>query len=160
MKIKHFLLIMTCLATVGCSSNRAAVITTPPSQDSGARTQIAEAAASTSDSLRTLAAVEQAASTHQHDAPAPNLSSYGLDALVSVDWSGPVEPLVRKIAEASDYKVSVLGHEPATPIMVLIQAQERPIGEVLRDAGYQCKERANIVVYPKTHVIELRYTRT
>jgi len=77
--------------------------------------------------------------------------------LVPIDWAGPIEPLVARLARASGYRLRLLGVRPAVPIMVTITTKNTPMGDVLRNAGYQANERATIIVFPARHTIELRY---
>ncbi len=134
---------------------------TPPPHKTydGASASLAEASYSVSRSLVNLSEIAQAGH------PVPDLSSsssppiYGMTALTSIDWSGPVEPLVRQIARASNYRVRVLGRPPAIPVLVSIYDKNRMISDVLRDVGFQCGRRATLVVYPDERVIELRYAQ-
>lgn len=80
----------------------------------------------------------------------------GLDRLVSINWNGPLEPLVRRIAEDADYAFEVVGRRPATPISVsIVNNNPLPLGYVLRDAGYQAGDRAGVVL--RSESIEIRY---
>ena len=79
--------------------------------------------------------------------------------LTSIDWSGPVEPLINQIARAANYRVRVLGVPPAIPVLVTLYDKNRMLADVLRDVGYQCGRRATVVVYPESRVIELRYAK-
>lgn len=132
---------------------------TPPPHKTfdSASASLAEASYSVSRSLVSLSEIAQAGH------PIPDLSSstsvpiHGMTALTSVDWSGPVEPLVKQIAKASNFRVRILGRPPAIPILVSIYDKNRMISDVLRDVGFQCGRRASIIVYPEERVIELRY---
>ncbi len=122
-------------------------------------TSLAEASYSVSKSLVDLAETAQAAHPLPDVPPAPSPGSYGMGGLTSVDWSGPVQPLVEQIAKASDYRVRVLGTAPGIPVIVTIYAKNAMLGDVLRDVGYQCGRRASVTVYPASRVIELRYAK-
>ena len=122
-----------------------------------AEIKIAEAATAVSHAMTTMAEVEQAASAKPDLATPPKPSSYGMGNLASIDWNGPIEPLVKVLAKATKYSFKAYGQEPAIPIMVTIYASNQPIGSILRDAGLQTGSRANIIVYPATKTIELRY---
>lgn len=120
---------------------------------------LAEASYSVSRSIVDLAEVAEAAHPLPDLAPPPSPASYGMGGLTSVDWSGPIEPLLQQIAKASDYRVRVLGTSPAIPVLVTINSKNVMLGDVLRDAGYQCGRRAAVVVFPESRVIELRYAK-
>ncbi len=132
------------------TSNNAAGVDT-------AEVQLAEAADSVSHSLTQLKAIQQAATPPKQAIAPPNPSSYGMGKQVSVDWYGPVGPLTEKIAALTHYNLRVLGTPPSIPIVVTVNAKNIPIGQVLQNVGYQCGKRADIVVYPSSRVIELRY---
>ncbi|MCW5589616.1 MAG: type IVB secretion system lipoprotein DotD [Legionellales bacterium] len=147
-----------CMAFVlniaGCAS-----VPPPPQQGTDpAAIKLAEAASNVSHSLVDLAAIEQAANPQARLKPPPNPSSYGMGDLTSIDWSGPIGPLVARIARATNYRLQILGTEPAIPIVVTIAAENTPLGDILSDAGYQAGSRADIAVFPSRRIIQLRYT--
>ncbi len=146
------------VTVAGCATNNKSADTSAVTNQS-ASIQLAEAAQSVSQSLQSLAAIEMANHPDANTQNFPNPASYGMDGLTSIDWSGPIEPIVKRIADATNYKFRVLGHAPAAPVLVNIAARNTPIGTVLRDIGLQCGQQADIVVYPKTRIIELRYKR-
>jgi defect-in-organelle-trafficking protein DotD len=144
--------IILCLLMSAC----APINTPPPSPTaSAAEASLAAAAASISHSLVDLAAAEQ--SVHGQTPPPPNPASYGMNMIASIDWSGPIESLVRRIANATHYQVKILGSRPAIPILVTVSKRGKMIGDILRDAGYQCGKRANVIVYPSLHEVDLHY---
>jgi len=125
-----------------------------------AEVKLNEAAASVSRSLAELAEIERA-SHPQAKLPSPmDPDMIGMGQLASIDWNGPIGPLVKKIAGATKYKLNVLGTPPGIPILVSIAVKDVPLADVLRNANFQCGNKANIVVYPASKIIELRYTRS
>jgi defect in organelle trafficking protein DotD len=82
----------------------------------------------------------------------------GMGGTADIDWTGPIEPLVTKLAEMTDYKLKILGNSPAIPIIVSISQSRAVIADILKNAGMQAGKRANIVVFPANRVIELRYS--
>jgi len=119
--------------------------------------ELKEAAASVNAHLTKLAAIENASTPEA----GPDLMTQpvipGLMRMGSIDWYGPVEPLINKIAAAGGFKVRVLGIEPAVPIIVAIDARDVPLATILRDASFQAAKKAKIVAYPESKTIELRY---
>src|SRR5579862_4004708 len=110
----------------------------PPTYDLGkARTSLAEASYSVSRSVVDLAETAQAAHPLPDLPPPPSPSSYGMGGMTSIDWSGPVEPLIRQIGRASDYRVRVLGTSPGIPVLVTVYQKNVMLGDILRDIGYQ-----------------------
>ena len=116
-----------------------------------------DAAAQISSSLNHLAALEQAR-TPKTKLPKPlNAKKVGMNQLASVDWTGPVEPLLKKLAFATHYKLKVLGNVPTVPILVSLNVTDVTMADVYRNIKFQTERFAHIVLYPKEHVIELRY---
>ncbi len=126
---------------------------------SKSESSLAEASYSVSHSIVDLAETAQAAHPLPNLAPPPNPASYGMAGLTTIDWSGPVEPLLRQIAIASNYRLRILGTPPAIPVIVTVYAKNVMLGDVLRDVGYQCGRRAAVVIYPDSRCIELRYAK-
>jgi defect-in-organelle-trafficking protein DotD len=151
----HRIYLTVCLILAGCAS--------PPANHNldPVTTSLAEASYSVSRSIVSLSETAQAA----HPLPAleapPSPASYGMANLTSIDWSGPVEPLVVQLAKAAatPYRVRILGTRPAIPVIVTLYDKNRMVADVLRDVGYQCGRRATLVVYPDSRVIELRYAK-
>lgn len=120
---------------------------------------LAEASYAVSRSMVDLAETAQAAHPLPDLAPPPSPATYGMGGLTSVDWSGPIEPLVRQIARAANYRVRVLGTCPAIPVLVTVYEKNAMLGDILRDVGYQGGRRAAVVVFPESRVIEIRYAK-
>lgn len=124
-----------------------------------AQISLAEASYSVSRSIVDLAETAEAAHPRPKLDPPPPPASYGMGGLTSVDWSGPVEPLVKQIAAASNYRLKILGTSPGIPIIVTIYAKNVMLGDVLRDVGYQCGRRATVIIYADSRTIELSYAK-
>jgi defect-in-organelle-trafficking protein DotD len=125
--------------------------------DHGAYVAMAESANSVSQSLTHLAQTEQAAHPPRSVSTPPRPASYGMGMKASINWNGPVQPVVSQLANAANYKLRVLGKAPAVPVIVSVSTKNASVGNILRDIGYQSKKRARIVVFPSQHTIELRY---
>lgn len=139
-------------------------ITTPetPPQEPPLKTQqhIEEAASSIDRSLVSLYEVERAkkpidSSIKAEPYPEPVYPS--LRRLFNVDWVGPVEPLLRDIAMLTDYRLKVLGDEPAIPIIVSVENDKITAHELLREIRAEVYLRADILIFPDSNVIELHY---
>lgn len=163
MKIKLYL--ATTIAVLGivagCASDDAKLSIVSGNDGSRiAEKKLTSAATSINQSLQELAGIERAVHP-QAKLPAPiDPDAIDMAQLSSIDWTGPIGPLVKKIAAASNYKVHTLGTPPAIPIIVAVSAKDIPLADILRDAGFQCGAKANIAVYPAHKIIELRYKKT
>lgn len=125
--------------------------------DAQAQAQIAEAATEIGHSMQELSAVQM--TVHP---PTPIGKRYdprviGMNKMASFDWTGPVEPALKSIAQATNYKLRVIGRPPIIPVFISVNANNVPIYDVLRDITYQVVMKADIALYPKSRIIELRY---
>jgi defect-in-organelle-trafficking protein DotD len=131
----------------------------PPPKIDAASASLSEASYSVSRSIVSLAETAQAAHPVPDLGPAPNPASYGMAGLTSVDWSGPIEPLVRQLAKAANYRVRILGKQPGIPVLVTVYDKEMMLADIFRDVGYQAGRRASVIIYPEERVVELRYAK-
>lgn len=164
MKLKYLLLFPVAALFIGCTTHKELVysyITTDsaPVQvgDINSQSQLAEAASSVGHSLQQISAIQKATHPGVKIAQPLNPDAIGMAQLTSLDWTGPIEPLVRKIAATSHYHVRILGKAPAIPVLVTINADNVPLADILRDVTYQVTKKADILIYPASRTIELRY---
>jgi len=149
-----------CQGLLGCSSalqknadqNAAKVAT-----NSNVEKELINAAKSIEASLALLARTQE-----ENNVPLLNTAPLitpegGMSGTADIDWTGPIEPLLRKLADMTDYKVKVLGNPPSIPIIVSISQDKTVIADILKNAGMQAGKRANIVVFPANRIIEVRY---
>ncbi len=109
-----------------------------------------------SAALQTLAAVEQ------HKTPLATVSSVSnvpkeLLRTISVEWTGPLEPIVKTVANRAGYRFSILGAKPPVPIVVQVRSVEKTVIDVLRDIGLQSGTRADVVVDADRKIVEINY---
>ncbi len=119
--------------------------------------QLMKSAMSVEDSIRTLAGTQDIFTKNAINTDILVTPQGGMGELASIDWSGPIEPLLEKIGLMTRYRVKVLGPIPPIPVIVSISCRERLIADILKDTGLQAGKRANLVVYPTSRIIELRY---
>lgn len=163
MKKRNCLLIFLAALLTGCVTTPPDTFKKPPmnAPSDDASMRLVEAASSVSHSLNELAEIEAAATPPGTTGkPLPDSESYALQQKAFVDWSGPVEPLIARVAKMSGFKLRVLGKEPAIPVLVSISAHNIPLASILRDAALQAGSKADIIVYSSSGVIELRYAKT
>ena len=165
-RFKPLVILLPILALAGCSDDQPNFVdlnlkyvttaNTPSNvADTSAQSQLARAAQSVDQSLQQMSAISLA--THPGiKMPTPTQPA-GMTKRTSIDWTGPIKPLLEKIAHQSGYTLHVLGNPPAIPVIVSINAKAQPIASILRNATYQAAMKARIAVFPKTKTIELRY---
>ncbi|MEW5424590.1 DotD/TraH family lipoprotein [Amorphus sp. 3PC139-8] len=124
--------------------------------------EIAEAAKKSAAASAAIAEVEVAASAPLAPAPAQMVPP-GVELpaevvqLVSVDWQGPIEPLLQSLADVAGYRLVVSGVRQPAPPTVSITRKEAPLWTVVRDAGTLVVDRGTVVLNPQRGTIELRY---
>lgn len=164
---KIALLLPIIFLTVSCSSGKKIVdlnlrylpTNEVPAQiiDEQSQAQIAEAATAIGHSLQELAAVQMTVHPPQNLQKPFNPQAIGMDKLASINWTGPVQPVLKKIAQATHYRFRIVGRKPNLPVLVSLNIHNRSLAEILRNITYQIVMKANIAVYPNSRVIELRY---
>lgn len=132
-------------------------LATDPSAHNTVEAQLAASAKSIERSLMVLASAQEA-----DDPPiittGPLITPEGgMGGTANIDWTGPIAPLLDRIAKMTDYRLKVLGNEPAIPIVITITGKRMILAEILQNASFQAAKRAHVLVYPTTRVIELRY---
>jgi defect-in-organelle-trafficking protein DotD len=150
---KQIIIFFFAVLLSGCVSE---YIPAPAPASDPAVTKLAEAADSVNHSLETLEGIRKA-EMPGYRKKLPNPYAYGLNGEASIDWTGPIGPLVKKIAAISGFRFTQLGSSPSIPIIVAIHKEDTPLGFTLRDADYQAGAKADIFVFPQKRVIELRY---
>ncbi len=158
-------LLAASLSLAGCASNVKRQVnlnlryvtanSVPATGDRAAQNQIAQAASSVDQSLSQLSAIQVA--THPGTKMNAPVSAAGMNRVVSLNWNGPVEPLLRQIGRRSNYSVNILGTPPAIPALVNVRARNQSLGAIVRNVSYQVSSKARVAVYPSKHLIELRY---
>lgn len=128
-----------------------------PSDD--ATIKLAEAADSISDSIIDLAKIEKVIFATQRNNILTIPNAYNLQARASVDWSGPIHELTERIAKAAQYKIRIIGREPAIPVLISLNVKDESLAAILRNIDYQAGTKAAIHVYPNSQVVELRYAK-
>jgi defect-in-organelle-trafficking protein DotD len=119
------------------------------------RRALIESSISVNQSLEKMAKVEATIHPPKSMASPKNIKS--LSQTVSIDWNGPIEPVLKQLAQTNHYRLKVLGNAPAIPILISLHADNDRFSEVIRNITYQSQKRATIQVYPKDKIIELRY---
>ncbi len=154
-----FSLCVCLLSTGGCgpihenfSDSHPQMVAAPDSVSA----MLANAADRASKSLEKLAAVEHARTPGAAIAPTGNAPTE-LRRAVTVNWVGPVEPIAKTMAERAGYNFMPVGSPPQTPVVVSIDAENKPVIDVLRDIGVQLGMRGDVKVDSQQKVVELHY---
>lgn len=126
-----------------------------PTADS-AMVETAEAAASVSQSMEDIASAarfDHGMLKRESGEKPPEV----LTRLISIDWAGPVEPLAKQLALATQMRLKVLGEAPPIPITISLHKRDTMAYDILENMRAQVYPKADIVIFPISGVIELRY---
>jgi len=77
---------------------------------------------------------------------------------VTLDWAGPIEGLARTLAARAGWRFLVAGRPPARPLIVTVEAEDRPLIAVLRDAGLRAGGAATVTVDAAAQAVLLDWT--
>ena len=117
---------------------------------------LADAADRASLALETLAAVEYARSPGVSISPVVDAPAE-MRRAVTVNWVGPVEPIAKTLADRAGYGFTVVGHQPPIAVVVSVDAENRPVIDILRDIGLQLGMRADVRVDGTQRMVEVHY---
>ena len=120
---------------------------------------IRETAITASKSIQSLSVLEHASKPDVKKKPAPNPIKTGLDQRVTIEWTGPVEPLLSKLAKNAHYRVNFLGQKPVAPILVSVNRSNAYMADVIQDVAYQVQRFADLSIVSSEKLLELRYNR-
>ena len=119
--------------------------------------RLAAAADRASTALQTLASIEQVRTPGASIESANDDIPQELRRTMSLEWSGPIEPLLRRLADRAGYRLQLNGNRPAVPIIISVSSREKSVVEMLRDVGLQSGKRADVVIDVQNKVVELDY---
>ncbi|AKP72734.1 putative DotD protein [Piscirickettsia salmonis] len=163
--MKDFLII-TCFSIIvilqGCSSQPIQVdpqlITgTQLEKNKEIKKALLQAVAQTSKALASLSQIRRAQYPRQQVMPFKNIHSSELNKKVSINWYGPINSIVKNIAEVIGFDYQEFGKPPKLPVLVNINYQSMPALTVLQNIELQANNKAMIEIVPDKKIISLRY---
>lgn len=157
------LILITLLLTFGlgaCSSKSPVYSPIPESESNSSRLDSLLARAT--ESNLEVARLEAASLGSESPQPAADLPEDvrlpdELQRLASVDWTGPVEPLLQALADHVGYTYQVTGPAPAQPLIVTIARRDEPIWLLMRDVAISLTSAATVIVNPARKLVSLQY---
>lgn len=154
-------LVMVSMAVAMAALSGCATPPTPiasPGPDAAILEKLASYAQKSSISMQRLAAIQMDRSgTQTVDLQAPE----GLDKPISITWTGPIDTLVKKIAEMSGYAYEgELGSKPVNAVHVSVSVTNTSAFHVLADIGAQAGVAADIVIRPDQKRLAVKYPPT
>ena len=82
-----------------------------------------------------------------------------LMTVVHSQFTGPIEDFVSKIALETGYRVVAQGEKSGAPILITLVQRDLPAMGALREAFFQGKDRAGLVVDQRTKTMTIVYSR-
>lgn len=154
----NFCLCMSAIVLIGCETAKSFSNSTPQlvAEPDTVSAMLADAATRASNALETLAAVEHGRGPAITSAPIGDAPA-NLRRAITVNWVGPAEQITKILADRASYNFVIVGVKPAVPIVVSIDAENKPVIEVLRDVGLQLGLRADIRVDANQELVEIHY---
>lgn len=120
--------------------------------------QLVETAQSIERSLAMLAMAQEANNPPLMNTAPLITPEGGMGGTADIDWTGPIEPLLKKLADMTEYNLKILGNDPSVPIIISITQTKAVIADIVKNASLQAGKRANVMVFPANKIIELRYS--
>lgn len=156
MKTRIFSTALLLFFISGCASQPK--VEAPVPQQDQALLMLQKSAQSIQQSLNQLAEAEQYEKMKQKpNEPRIRKQIQGMEAAVTMPWSGTIEQAVSKLASFSGYEVKFMGRPPVIPILVQIGREAATISDHMRNIGIQAGSRADLVIDPKQKIVEVRY---
>ena len=152
-----FIIFLISIGLIGCASKKQKETITKVVNNAEIEKQLVETARSIERSLALLAMTQEANNPPLLNTAPLVTPEGGMGITATIDWSGPLGSLVKRIADMTDYKVKILGNEPQIPIIVSITQNKAIVADLLKNASLQAGKRANIIVFPANRIIEIRY---
>lgn len=82
-----------------------------------------------------------------------------LMTVVHAQFTGPIEDFVSKMALETSYRVIAQGEKPGAPIIITLVQRDLPAMGALREAFFQGKDRADLVVDQRAKTMTIVYSR-
>ncbi len=155
----NFCLCLCALPLVACGTAKSFSNSKPQivAEPDNVSAMLADAATRASNALQTLAAVEHGRGPAIAAAPIGDAPTE-LRRAITVNWVGPAEQITQTLAERASYNFITVGVAPTVPVIVSIDAENKPVIEVLRNVGLQLGLRADIRVDADNRVVEIHYS--
>lgn len=156
--VSTLLSILVALSLGACSQNKELRNETPQlvAAPDKVSMMLANAADKASVALETLAAVEQARSPGVAVSPIVGAPDE-LKRAITVNWTGPAEPIVKTLSDRAGYMFQSIGSPPPVPVVVSVDVENQQVIDILRSIGLQLGARADIKVDSVRQMIEIHY---
>lgn len=127
--------------------------------NSQVQTSLTQAASQTQASLAQLSSIEKMRFQGDDTMPLQDVNDPALNNVISIQWYGPIEPLLQQVASLTGYKFQTYGKPPFSPILVNVDDTDNPVSAlaIIRNVDVQAGLNAQILVFQQQKIISLRY---
>lgn len=141
----------------GANSNYAGM--TQDQINNQVQASLTQAANQTQGSLAELSSIEKMRFQKNNAMPLADVDDPALNALITIKWYGPIEPLLQQVASLTGYQFQAFGKPPFSPILVNVDDSDNPVSAlaIIRNVDVQAGLNAQILIFPKQKIISLRY---
>ncbi len=139
----------------GCAVSAPGPALTESPADPALSQALAHAAARISDELAVVANVQAARHPVHVNPPAPTTGPLAIRA--SLNWNGPVGPVLKALATFMDWQFVERGSAPISPPLVSVHDSDRKIFHILNDIGAQTGPGVTVMVNVSKQRITLDY---
>ncbi|WP_235603453.1 DotD/TraH family lipoprotein [Piscirickettsia litoralis] len=107
--------------------------------------------------LSSLSEISRAQHPKKETMPFENIHDKALNKSISINWYGPINSVVKNIANALGFHYQEFGKQPSLPVLVNINEKSTAALVVLQDIELQANNKATIKILPQQKIISLRY---
>ena len=118
--------------------------------------KLVEVSTSVSQSLRELAQIQRSVNSINHFKDDPMIIQAKLNDKTTIDWTGPVESVLKRFAKTSKLSFRTIGTPPPVPVIVSVNKRDVLITDLIRDIAYQVQSQASVIL-TKDRIVEVRY---
>lgn len=154
--MRYFRVLCVTAVVTGCTAHQATTQRAKGAPDDPVVMRLEEAATAIHTDLQRLVSIKsepRSAATRGRATPIAG----SLAQVISFRWAGPIGPAVKALSEKCGLTFDEKGRGPAQPLVVNVNAHERPLFEILEDIGIQAGNRAELRVVESSSLVELIY---
>ena len=118
--------------------------------------KLVEVSTAVSKSLRELARIQRSINDVSKYKDDSSIIQAKVGGKTSIDYTGSVEILLRRIAKTTGLGFRTIGNPPPVPTIVSVNKRDVMITDLIRDVAYQVQTQASVTL-TNEKVIEVRY---
>jgi len=145
------LLFVSVIFCASCTFTRAPAPERAPEARQWVDARLADATESISRDMATLVGSQQNRDFGQH------VYSGDLYGKMTLEWDGPIEGALSRVASHAGFRLVVEGKEPKNPVQVHVKMVDRPCIAIFREIGMQTGPGEGVLINENARMVTLRY---